>query len=376
MDLGTLVAAGPEASGGCTTVNGSINFQELFFADTFNLAVQPANQIIQFILTFPVRGGDRRITDFDLTIRRKDNPNITDNTDVLQSCWSTRAGQEACSIVLQQTDFAAGPFLPVEITVQAKAQFATLADNSVLYTTGTGNYTLEIVSTVAPEVGNRKTICPDTGPSTILEQDTNGSNGKSVVDPNPPAPFRIDTDPRLFQDVGTLHAQGCIPIRNATIGEAIIETSFVNDVATNPAAESDGFDKYEFSVETTVPTVAFILNSTSNLADNTFNLVIDEPISPTTPGGPTVKRLAECRTVGPLDPDFPGTPVVTCTVFVPSSRNLRVGVWSSYVCFKRGCSSLVNYSLDIIAISQPTILVTPVPCPEIGDRLIRGLPGC
>jgi hypothetical protein len=300
VNLGTLAPAGPEASGGCTTVNGSINFQEKdshgrLFADTFLLGVQPADQIIQFILTFPtVNDVDDRATDFDMIIRRTDDPSITNNTNVLQSCVSRRVGQEACSIVLQRTDFAAGSPLPLEITVQAR--FLGSEDSTpFLAPAGTGNYTLEIVSTVSPEVGNRKTICPDTGPSTILEQDTNGSNGKSVVNLAHTG-FDLDSDPLLFQGVGTLQANGCIPIRGGYIGANFIETTVVGGTIQNQAAEADGFDKYEFFVEDTVSTVAFFLQPTTNLTNNTLSLNIDDPT--TTP----ITHLAQCQTTSLLPP--------------------------------------------------------------------------
>jgi hypothetical protein len=342
-------------------VNGSLNAQDnSTLTDTFQLTLQPPpNQIVQFILTYPL-STTAALVNFVLVIRRKDDPTITDNTNVLQACVSQKAGQQACSIVLQQTDFAVASPLPIEISVVDNIINATTP-----HTQGTGNYTLEIVSTVSPEVAQRKTICPDTGPSTIQEQEP---NGKDVLNATRTA-FVFDvSDPLVFQGVGTLSlVNGCIPIRGGQIADAIIETPVVNGVATNPAAQADGVDFFELNVDNTVPTVALILNAT-NFRNNALNLVIDEPIPPTTPGGTTLfRRLAECATTGPFNPARPSTPAVTCAVSVPSSRNLRVGVWSSFDCTTKGCSVIDNYSLDMIAIAQPTIVVPPAP-PSAGGK--------
>jgi len=391
VELGTLGPAGAGTSRGCTVVNGSINNEERdsngqFFADTFNLAVQPADQIIQFILTFPrAVATDFNPFNFNLIIRRKDHPNITDNTNVLQACVSTRDGQEACSIVLQQPDFAAASPLPIEITVQAAIFQVPPPSPPYLFPQGTGNYTLEIVSTVSPEVGNRTNICLDMGPSTILEQETNGSNGKYVVNPNPPPAFITDAEPQLFQDVGMLHAQeGCLAIRGGKLGASIIDAVVVNGIITNPEAEADGFDKYTFSVENTVSTVAFLLKPTTNLTNNALSLVIDDPTPPIT-------RLAQCYTTYPFN-QLPGVPVssqlpgtpVTCTVAIPPSRTLRVGVFSAFVCPTRGCIGFplnveMDYSLDIIAVARPNIVVNPIPCstsPDPSRASIIGVPRC
>ena len=98
VDLGTLVPAGSGTSRGCITVNGSINSQEGTLGDTFKLTIQPSDQIVQFILTFPTRtANDNSNVDFDFIIRRTDNPNIpaNDNTNILQSCHRSQHPENA-----------------------------------------------------------------------------------------------------------------------------------------------------------------------------------------------------------------------------------------------------------------------------------------
>ena len=181
--------------------------------------------------------------------------------------------------MLQQTDFAAGSPLPIEIKI------SDITSSNVLL--GTGNYTLEILSDVSSEVGNRKNICPDTGPGTIQElvPDVNGSSDVNV-NVNPTT-IQTKPDPMLFQFVGTLQTNRCLPIRGGNIAASIRNNT-----------ETDGIDNYEFSVQSTVQTIAFLLNPT-NLTGNSFSLRIDEIT--VVEGKFNFNRLATCQTTAALE---------------------------------------------------------------------------
>jgi len=244
---------------------------------------------------------------------------------------------------------------------------------------GTGNYTLEILSNMSQEVGMRKTICPDTGPSVVPERDPNGANGKVRSDPTVGVGSYVPVlDPLLFQGVGTLRLRSCIPIRGGHIGASITDAVF--DRLTGNIlnqAEADGIDNFEFSVDPTpdpmsgqpVSIVAFFLTPTN--LNNNYRLFIDEP--PTTPQG-SFTRLADCRTV--ITSIIPSTPITACAVTVPPSRSLRVGVSSRFICAIGPCDRESNYSLDIIAVVQPSIPVSSIgTAPLGGGDLIQRTPG-
>jgi hypothetical protein len=353
VDLGTLQPAG------CIAVNGTINLQEAPLgmpSDTLKLTLQPSNLIVQFVLSFAVSTArDAADVDFNLFIRRKDDNSL------LQSCiasrFSSKRGQEACAIVLQQTDFTPGSPLPVTVTVQS---YIPVVPNEVFQ--GTGNYTLEILSNMSSEVGERTTICPDTGPSVILEQEP---NGKAVANlPQGPGIYVFEPEPMPFQDAGMLHKDGCIPIRGGHIGASIIDADI--DRSTGlvlNSAEADAVDNFEFSVESTVSLVALFLTPTN--LNNDFILVIDEP--PATPQGSFI-RLAECRTT--VFPIRPSTPVTACAVTVPPSHRLRVGVRTDIICATKACPVESDYSLDIIAVVPPSIPLAPIGAPPSPPGLV------